>query len=187
MASIRLNKIEAARRQTDAAIRMTFASEDPIAIHTVASAGHRIIRDICEQRGDIESYKRVTDWIVPGRETEFWRYYNATANFLKHADRDAGDVHDLDDEAADFMLILSAKWYRDLGHQPTTEMNAFAMWWTLQNPDLLKPDILAVFDSAGLRPQIETLRRSGHALTRVDWLKGGQMLLESTRRGVGIR
>src|SRR5271163_4482614 len=102
MAKVRLNKIDAARRLLDAAIRMTFAEEDPAAIHTLVAGAHRIIRDICERRGDIESYLRVTDWIAPGHEGEFWSAWNASANFLKHANRDAEDIHELDDEAADF-------------------------------------------------------------------------------------
>jgi hypothetical protein len=68
MVKIRINKMDAARRQINAAIRMTFDGEDPVAIHSVIAAGHRIIRDICEQRGDIESYLRFTDWIAPGHE-----------------------------------------------------------------------------------------------------------------------
>jgi hypothetical protein len=71
MAKIRLNKLDAARRQINAAVRMTFGGEDPVAIHSVIAAGHRIIKDICEQRGDIESYLRFTDWIAPGYEREF--------------------------------------------------------------------------------------------------------------------
>lgn len=86
MTKIRINKMDAARRQIDSAIRMTFANEDPVAIHSVVAAGHRIIKDICELRGDVESYLRFTDWIEPQFEREFWRHLNASANFLKHAD-----------------------------------------------------------------------------------------------------
>jgi len=50
-AEIYVNKLEAARRQIDAAIRMLLATEDCLAIHTVASAGYRIIRDLLEHRG----------------------------------------------------------------------------------------------------------------------------------------
>jgi hypothetical protein len=46
-----INKLEAARRQLDAAIRMTFDTEDELAIHTVAAAAYRILRDILEKRG----------------------------------------------------------------------------------------------------------------------------------------
>jgi hypothetical protein len=46
-----INKLEAARRQLDAAIRMTFDGEDKLAIHTVAAAAYRILRDMLEKRG----------------------------------------------------------------------------------------------------------------------------------------
>jgi hypothetical protein len=49
--TVLINKIAAAIRQLDAAIRMFFAKEDELAIHTVASAAFRILRDITEKRG----------------------------------------------------------------------------------------------------------------------------------------
>jgi hypothetical protein len=48
---LHVNKIAAASRQLDAAIRMFFAEEDELAIHTVASAAFRILRDVTEKRG----------------------------------------------------------------------------------------------------------------------------------------
>lgn len=50
-ADIHITKLEAARRQLCTAIRMYFAEEDELAIHTVASAAYGIIRDLKEQRG----------------------------------------------------------------------------------------------------------------------------------------
>ena len=50
-ATIFINKLEAARRQLDAAIRMTFANEDELAIHTVAAAAYRLVRDLLNRRG----------------------------------------------------------------------------------------------------------------------------------------
>ena len=46
-----INKIAAASRQLDAAIRMFFAKEDDLAVHTVASAAFRILRDVTKKRG----------------------------------------------------------------------------------------------------------------------------------------
>ncbi len=51
MAKIYINKLEASRRQIDAAIRMLLAKEDSLAIHTVAAAGYRVLRDLFEHRG----------------------------------------------------------------------------------------------------------------------------------------
>ena len=51
MAEIYITKLLAARRQLYAAIRMFFADEDELAIHTVASAAYRVICDLKSQRG----------------------------------------------------------------------------------------------------------------------------------------
>ena len=51
MAQIHVTKLEAARRQLRAAIRMFFADEDELAVHTVASAAYRLISDLKSQRG----------------------------------------------------------------------------------------------------------------------------------------
>jgi hypothetical protein len=49
-AKIILTKLAAAERQLNAAIRMTLANEDILAIHTVAHAAYRILRDIRSKR-----------------------------------------------------------------------------------------------------------------------------------------
>jgi hypothetical protein len=49
--AIRVLKVTAAQRQLDAAIRMYFSGEDELATYTVASASHRILRDLMEKRG----------------------------------------------------------------------------------------------------------------------------------------
>jgi hypothetical protein len=49
--TIQINKIAAASRQLNAAIRMFFANEDALATHTVASAAFRILRDVTQKRG----------------------------------------------------------------------------------------------------------------------------------------
>jgi hypothetical protein len=49
--TLHINKIAAASRQLDAAIRMFFAREDELAIHTVANAAFRVLRDVMAQRG----------------------------------------------------------------------------------------------------------------------------------------
>jgi len=165
MTKLRINKIDAARQQLDAAIRMTFGEENPVAIHTVVAAAHRIVRDICEQRGDIESYLRFTDWIAPGHENEFWQHWNASANFLKHADQDADNIHELDYDVTDFLIVITSKWYRDLGNSPSPEMRAFTGWWAMQNPNVLKPEFLA---TAGISNQFSAIATAMSQLSRQD-------------------
>ena len=70
-ATVHVVKIEAARRQIDAAIRMTFLNEDDLAIHTVASAGYKNFSGFIEQKGammtpknyyKLEFLKLLGDW-----------------------------------------------------------------------------------------------------------------------------
>ena len=49
-AKVFFNKLAAARRQLDAAIRMVLADEDELAIHTVAAASYKILRDVKKKR-----------------------------------------------------------------------------------------------------------------------------------------
>lgn len=51
---ILVTKLSGAQRQIDAGIRMTFSGEDPLAIHTVAAAAYRLLRDIKQKRGRSE-------------------------------------------------------------------------------------------------------------------------------------
>jgi len=53
-AKINVNKLAAAQRQLHAAIRMYFADEDELAVHTVASAAYRLINDLKLARGKDE-------------------------------------------------------------------------------------------------------------------------------------
>ena len=51
---IAVTKIAAAQRQLDAAIRMMLSDEDELAVHTVAAASYRILRDLKQKRGSSE-------------------------------------------------------------------------------------------------------------------------------------
>ncbi|MGE0613342.1 MAG: hypothetical protein AB7O70_13445 [Hyphomicrobiales bacterium] len=50
-ATVHVTKIAAAVRQLNAAIRMFFTKEDELAIHTVAAAAFRVLRDVTKKRG----------------------------------------------------------------------------------------------------------------------------------------
>jgi hypothetical protein len=58
-AHVFLRKEAAAQRQLDAAIRMTFANEDQLAIHTVAAAAYGILRGLKQNQGRSELADRL--------------------------------------------------------------------------------------------------------------------------------
>ena len=46
-----VDKLDAAGRQIDCAIRLFLNDEDPVALHTLTSAAHGIVYDLARQRG----------------------------------------------------------------------------------------------------------------------------------------
>ena len=117
-----MTKIQAAQRQIDAAIWMLFRNDDPVAIHTVAMAAFRILRDLAKQRG-LEH--PVDSMIRPGKEKEFWCGVNSFSNFFKHADKDPDDTSGgFLEENNDSVLLFAATYYDLLGCQQTEEMQA---------------------------------------------------------------
>jgi Domain of unknown function (DUF6538) len=175
--NVRVNKMDVARRQLDAAIRMTFGGEDPIAIHTVAAAGHRIVRDICKSRGNIEGYRHFTGWLAPGQEKKFWKAINRSANFFKHADNDANTIHEMDENETDFLIVLASKWYGDLGFTQSVEMRSFAAWFAMCHPKTFTPAARAAVKCGALAAQFDTMSNKLRQLPRKDRLRVGQISL----------
>ena len=131
MAQIRINKPEAARRQLNAAIRMLFGGEDSVAIHTLAMAGFRILRDLASEKDASNVARTIAAIIKPGKEKEFWKVMHKAANFFKHADQDPEEILVVGDlqEVNVGMLSLASKYYVDLGYQWTPEMLALGIWF----------------------------------------------------------
>ena len=135
MAKIRVNKVDAARRQIEAAIRLLFANEDPVAIHALVAAGFRILKDLAEQSGKVLTHQYLKAIIKPGKEKDFWKLMNRAANFLKHADRDPDEILNVKEEISDAMLLFACSYYRDLVYDITPEMTAFVTWYIALYPD----------------------------------------------------
>ena len=149
MASVSITKLSAAQRQIDAAIRILFSGEDPLAVHTVVGAAHSIVLDLAGKR-NVTPYTesigqaimtlyrqrfdeaipndKLRHWVARFEEKHFRPYWNRPANFLKHADRDPGEVLDQDSLQTDTLLLVSCATCMKLGLEHTPEMNAFCRW-----------------------------------------------------------
>ena len=148
MAKIEVDKISAARRQINAAIRMLFSDEDPIAIHTVASAGFRILKDLAEKQ-DSEIMDMFNLCIRPEMRKKFWggEGVNRAANFFKHADKDPEQVlKNIDETVNDHHIFWGCLLYQDILHRDplqtyTNEMGAFIGWYSAMYPDCVRDDL----------------------------------------------
>ena len=164
MGKIKVNKLEAAQRQIDAAIRILFSGEDPVAIHTLAWAGFQILRDLdAKQDPSVAVGLNIDSMLRPEKKKEFWYKAKGLSSFLKHADRDAEGIHDsVEEETNDFVLLFASEYYHKLRRQRTLEMRVLQAWLTMIYPDVFlqgEPEnsqLCAAVEAAG---DIRTLPR----------------------------
>lgn len=139
MTEIHLTKQAAAQRQLDAAIRILFAGEDDLAIHTLVSAAHTVVADLDKKKGShsdrvfAETLQEMRDrfpGVLPGPDVRSFRVWmkqdnRRGANFLKHAGKDAAKALNPSTLSTDHLLLQACSMYTDMGFSATREMRAF--------------------------------------------------------------
>ncbi|WP_426423253.1 hypothetical protein [Bradyrhizobium genosp. A] len=124
----KVGKLNAAKRQLDAAIRMFFRNEDMLAIHTVSRAAFRVLFDITAETDARKALETHIKKVGPHR-------FNEETNFLKHADQDPAD--EIDDNFQDFTeagIGMAIGLYKSHDSKLSPEMVTFLVWSTLMRP-----------------------------------------------------
>lgn len=138
MTAMRANKLEAARRQIDAAIRMLLAQEDPLAVYAIAHSGFNILWDLSKRNGSEGFFKEIIDNIRPGKEGKFRAELNKTWNFLKHADKDSdASLKNVSEELNETILFMATQLYNGLGQKLTPEMLVVLCFFSALHPDFM--------------------------------------------------
>lgn len=134
-----ISKLDAARQNLRAAIRLFFERGDPVAIHTLAAAAQSVIRDIARARG-LEHTSILHDHPeIPRNLRRQWiNKLNAPRNFFKHADDDPDGTLDFDEGDNALVLLDAVLILSELSEKPLTEANVFVGWFTIENP-VLRP------------------------------------------------
>jgi hypothetical protein len=144
---IQLTKVDAARHQLVTAIRMFFAEADPVSIHTLASAAQEILRGLTKARGIPSPSVKDTDLIPEDKRGIWLKAVNREQNFFKHADRDPDESLVFDPDFVPYVIHDAAAIYSKLtGGTIPRECAAFAMWFILKHPQVLKPEALQRID-----------------------------------------
>ena len=76
-----VTKLDAARRQFETAITLWFHHGEPISIHTLVGAGHRIVLDLLERDGKTAVPFDMT-YVSTGQEKEFKKLMRDAETFL---------------------------------------------------------------------------------------------------------
>ena len=137
MPVLKINKIDAAKRLLCSAIDMHFKEGDPCSINLLSSSAFQILRDIAKQSGGVAAYEDLKKAIKPGKERKLWDAFNKVANYLKHADEDANEELDFNDEANDHLIQMAIIYYQSLAHELTPEMAAYQGWIIVMYSEML--------------------------------------------------
>jgi hypothetical protein len=126
----KISKLEAAKRQLDAAIRIFFKNEDMLAIHTVSRAAFRVLFDLTKE-GDVKSALQ-THMNKVGHAR-----FNEETNFLKHADQDPGAEIDEDFQVfTEAGIGMAIGLYKHHNKNLSPEMAGFLVWSQFMRPGL---------------------------------------------------
>lgn len=134
-----LTKLNAAKREINAAIRMFFIEEDPIAIHAVVAGGLQIISDLAVKKGKSLGIESFLNSIIEERRDEFRQLMRQPQNFLKHADRKDDETATLEYnvESVEIFLVLASQAFRDFTGKHTPETRIFSTWFLIHNPSVI--------------------------------------------------
>ena len=180
MTKIRLTKTEAACRQIDAAIRLFFADEDVVPIHTILMAAFRILRDLAKKSGDSYMERVIDQNLIPEGREKFWSVIHGFSTFLKHADRDPDFVHDgVDETINEPIAFIAILYYIDLGNKHTPEMLAFQSWFSV-----LHPEFVLSTPNPRLKELLTTIGADIKQLSRDEQLEMGQNLITWARDAI---
>lgn len=177
LGSIKVSKIDAARRQLDTSIELWFADKDPVSIHALACAAHQIIHDTNRQKGGPEliyDSAIIKDEYRPQAIALFKR----PMNFFKHAEKDPYSIIELTHITTLFYILMSIIGFQHLGESPSDVERAFLMWVTIHHPEWISAsykDSVEKTVSVDGRAHIRTLKKSefleifleGRALSRI--------------------
>jgi hypothetical protein len=133
---VSLNKLEAARRQLETAVKLYFAYDDEVSILTLAAAAYSLIRDLNEHRGGEPMLKDLHRILPEDLAREFKTYINRPENFLKHADKDPEAMLDLEPRWTEVLLWEASRKYCEMTGEQSKVLITFVLWFVARQPEL---------------------------------------------------
>ena len=139
MPKITITKLDVVFRQLRAAIGMYFHDEDPVPIHTLASAAYDILMHINRKKGNapMEVKETILDKINPKYRDKIRRMMWEPQNFFKHADKDPEGVLEFNTLLTEMFLFECVEKYHDLTGELRVLPMLFSLWFLLNNPEMV--------------------------------------------------
>ena len=138
-AKISLTKVDVVKRQLETAAAMLFEERDPVSIHTLVGAAHRVIHDISEHRGIGGAFmvdgKRIEEWGFSPKEFKNAVRYAET--FFKHAKEDPEGVFDFSPRETEFIFMSAIECYHRFTGDYSKLLSTCMAWFRFQHPATL--------------------------------------------------
>src|SRR6266853_1203512 len=136
---LKLTKLDVARRTLDAGLEMWFRYDDPVPIHTLASAAHEVFAYLCKHKAlsplmfDAALCRPVRAGVV---KSILHRHYN----FFKHANTDPDGTTEFPPEISKIFIYMGIEGWRALGGERRELDDAFMLNFLMRHPDVHRVD-----------------------------------------------
>lgn len=151
-----VDKMHAAHRQLNVAIRLHFESDDPVAVATLAGAAAMIFADLVQHRCPEKSWDARAQAVVNLAPKEYFGIFRKPQNFLKHAKGDPDDTFRgsiADTEALMMTAVMNAGELDGL----STAASVFQLWYIAKHRDIFSPEFEPAIAAAVLFPGLDQM------------------------------
>lgn len=164
---VRLTKLEAARRQIEAAIWLWFVDDDHVSVHALTAAAHRLLVQLADIR-ETEAWP-YSGAYLPKSPVEATRTDSADAvTFFNYAKED--ETYELSEQWTELHLFDAIMAYSSLADDrgASALMSTFVVRFGVQRQDLFVPDAFSLLERRVSEMfNLERLER----LSKMDFLK----------------
>ncbi|MCY1264117.1 hypothetical protein D9M68_455130 [compost metagenome] len=123
-----ITKLEAAKRQLNAAIRLLFSAGDAIAVHSLAVSAASLFSDLADHEPDVTSWREMMREDHGMTPAQIKSVINRSWNFFKHADRDPQGTLEFDAKESEYIIFFATLECGELS-ETSTEMQVFQLWF----------------------------------------------------------
>jgi hypothetical protein len=136
--TIKIGKLDAAKRQLETAITLWFNDGDPVSVHALAFAAYEVIHAVSKKR-DPNRRDLLFDTLIIKDEYrgEFNIRIKKYAYFFKHGDREPDAIIDFAPIMSDLYLMFAILGLELCGERKSASELAFMWWLYIQKPHWL--------------------------------------------------
>jgi hypothetical protein len=160
---LRINKIDAARRQLETAIELFLEDKDIVSIHALASGARGILLDIARTRALPEGFLQ---FVKPEYRKEVDAVLKEPQNFFKHGGRDPNEEFIYPPQICLFFLFEAAEIFLSIvGGNLPPKIQAMRAYFAWSHPEMLAKD------EARIAFQYLTSNTAVDPIAKADWLE----------------